>query len=407
MKKVSLLVALLCLVSASAFSTTHDETGVTTTESTSQTKDRAYWNQLADGMVQALYDRFWGANFDGFPDRYYFNYGSDMSDMTTFHYWPQAHAMDVVVDAYLRSSDPRYLDIYPLWFIGAPKYNSAKAADPWWNPYVDDMEWIALAQLRMFETTGKKEYYLKAKQLYDDYMWPTWGPEDEAPWYGGITWKTDVNKTKNACSNGPAAIIAARLYALYDQAAPGGEKSKEQYLKEATKIYTWLRDNLYKAEDGGVRDNMNAQGKISPAVYSYNQGTFIGAAYELFRISGNKQYLEEAVNAGNYTVDKMSINKGVLTDAPNGDGGLFHGIFFRYFVKLTNEQAVDKAARKKFHQFISTCAHVLDENGLNHNTMLYGGRWWNAPADSDPVGLTPHLTGCMLIEAMCVLQPVE
>ncbi len=32
----------------------------------------AYWNEMADGMVQALINHFWGANFEGYPDRYYF-----------------------------------------------------------------------------------------------------------------------------------------------------------------------------------------------------------------------------------------------------------------------------------------------------------------------------------------------
>ena len=86
--------------------------------------------------------------------------------------------------------------------------------DPWWNVFVDDMEWIVLAQIRMFESTGEKKYIEKARQVYDDWIWPTWGPEDEAPWFGGITWKTDVAKSKNACSNGPAALIAARLYSF-------------------------------------------------------------------------------------------------------------------------------------------------------------------------------------------------
>ena len=66
-------------------------------------KDKAYWNRMANGMVQALIKNFWGTNFEGYADRYYFNYGSNLSDMTTHHYWPQAHAMDVLVDAYLRT----------------------------------------------------------------------------------------------------------------------------------------------------------------------------------------------------------------------------------------------------------------------------------------------------------------
>ena len=364
------------------------------------------WRKLADGMSRALITHFWGASFNGYPNRYYFNYGSDLSDMTTYHYWPQAHAMDVMVDAYTRTADRRYSDIYPLWWQGVPRFNAGKPEDPWWNPYVDDMEWIALAQLRMFESSHEEKYFTKAKQLYNDYIWPTWGPENEAPWFGGITWKVDVAKSKNACSNGPAAIIAARIYQLYDLAGDKGPKSRQSYRDEAVKIYAWLRKNLFDPADGRVSDNMNSGGGISKAVYTYNQGTFIGAAHELFRITGDSKYLSDAVRASNYVIDHMSDNNGVLRNSKGGDGGLFNGIFFRYFVKLVNEPALDAATREKFHRYITRCATVLAENGLNRNTMLFGGDWWKAPADTAKVCLTPMLSGCMLMEAMCVLKPL-
>lgn len=366
-----------------------------------------FWGKMAEGMSQALINRFWGAGFEGYADRYYFNYGSDLSNMTTNHYWPQAHAMDVIVDAYLRTSNQFYLDFYPLWWEGAPKFNfSGRPEDPWWNEYVDDMEWIVLTQLRMFETTNQEKYFIKAKQIYNDWIWPTWGPEDEPPWYGGITWKTGVRKSKNACSNGPAAIIAARIYRMYEQAADTGTKPRQAYLDEAMKIYSWLRENLYDQTDGKVRDNMNATGIISRAVYTYNQGTFIGAAHELYKITGNKQYLTDATKAADYVIDFMSDNEGVPGNATSGDGGLFHGIFFRYFVRLINEPDLEIVAREKFHRYITHCATVMAEHGVNHQTMLYGGNWRKAPTNEESVILTPHLTGCMLMEAMCILKPL-
>lgn len=373
-------------------------------------KDAAYWNKMADGMSQALIKNFWGANFDGYADRYYFNYGSNMSNMTTSHYWPQAHAMDVLVDAYMRTGEKQYKNLFPLWWEGAPKFNFAgkmNPKDPWWNVFVDDMEWIVLAQIRMFECTGKTMYINKARQMYDDWIWPTWGPEDEAPWYGGITWKTDVAKSKNACSNGPAALIAARLFRFFNQAKFKEGKAKEAYLNEAVKIYTWEKNTLFDRKTGAVYDNIDKKGRIQKNwIFTYNIGTFLGAAHELYLITGDKQYLDDAVLAASYVTDRMTRN-GVLSDATSGDGGLFHGIFFRYFVKLINEDALEAAARKKFHDWFTNLATVMAEEGVNPNTMLYAGNWRKAPADNEPVGLTPHLTGCMLMEAMCVLKPLK
>jgi len=112
------------------------------------------------------------------------------------------------------------------------------------------------------------------------------------------------------------------------------------------------------------------------------------------------------VLASGYVIDRLS-KEGVLSDASSGDGGLFHGIFFRYFVKLVNEETLDFATRKKFHDYLTNLATVMAAQGVNPNTMLYAGRWRKAPADDEPVGLTPHLTGCMLMEAMCVLKPLN
>ena len=79
-----------------------------------------------------------------------------------------------MVDAYMRTGSKQYLNIYPLWWEGAPKFNfSGRAEDPWWNVFVDDMEWIALAQIRMFESTKDTKYLKKAKQMYDDWIWST------------------------------------------------------------------------------------------------------------------------------------------------------------------------------------------------------------------------------------------
>ena len=396
MKKLvfaALLAALSCLTAHGSRLTTHNS--------------QHNWQQMADGMTNALIKRFWGAEFPGYKKRYYFNYGSDLSNMTTEHYWPQAHAMDVIVDAYMRTGDKKYLDMYPLWWKGAPKFNFAgRKEDAWWNPFVDDMEWMVLAQIRMYESTSEKKYLKKAMQMYNDWIWPQWGPEDEAPWYGGITWKTDVEKSKNACSNGPAAIIAARLYNFYDVEGMKGKKPREEYLTEAKKIYHWLKSTLLQPS-GAVADNMARNGEINRKwIFTYNQGTFLGAAHELYKITGDKQYLADAVKAADYVIEHMSRNRGVLGNATEGDGGLFHGIFFRYFVKLINDETLDMDTRRKFHAYLTHLATVMAEHGVNKNTMLYGGRWWKAPADNAPVGLTPHVTGCMLMEAMCVLKPL-
>jgi predicted alpha-1,6-mannanase (GH76 family) len=121
-------------------------------------------------------------------------------------------------------------------------------------------------------------------------------------------------------------------------------------------------------------------------------------------ITGDKQYLADAMKAADYVIDHMSSNDGVPGNATSGDGGLFNGIFFRYFVRLINEPDLDYTVREKYHSYLTNCAVVMAEQGVNPETMLYGGNWHVAPGSAEAVTLTPQLSGCMLMEAMCILR---
>ena len=89
------------------------------------------WTAAADSSSQALLQHFWNG------EQHYFNYNSN--GQLDFHYWPQAHALDVLVDAYLRTGDSKYAGYFPLWLEGVKKKNN----NGWWNEYFDDMEWNA------------------------------------------------------------------------------------------------------------------------------------------------------------------------------------------------------------------------------------------------------------------------
>lgn len=361
----------------------------------------------ADGMAQALVDNFWGASFKERPDRYYFNRMSQQADLGTGEFWPQAHAIDVITDVYLRSKDKKFYRLFDPWFQGMPRFNfgaregGREKGDLWWNPFVDDMEWHCLALIRIYEATGEKRYLNKARQIYGDWIWSQWSPEDEEPWHGGITWKTDVVKSKNACSNGPAAIIAARL-AQFASVDAGNEKNKSaaEYQDEAWKIYQWERKYLWDANTGAIFDNMNHDGRLGRFSLSYNQGTFIGAAVELFRLTGDRSLLDDAVLTARYTTGTMSRrNNGVLDDATRGDGALFHGIFFRYLTNLIILPELDDGVRREMTDYLLHSATVLARQGVNPKTMIYGGRWRQPQPAEEPSSLNAHICGCTIMEA--------
>ena len=74
---------------------------------------RINWNAAADSSSSALIHLFWNA------DEHYFNYNN--LGLKDFHYWPQAHALDVMVDAYLRTRDNLYKTTINDWYEGVKR----------------------------------------------------------------------------------------------------------------------------------------------------------------------------------------------------------------------------------------------------------------------------------------------
>ena len=290
------------------------------------------WDAAADSSSVTLIDRFWNT------EENYFNYGNDGS-IKDFHYWPQAHAMDVMIDAYNRTGDSKYSDLFDKWYVGI----KAKNGGSYWNNFYDDMEWIALTMIRLYEVTDENKYLETSQEMWNEIKT---GWNDYAG--GGIAWTHDQLWSKNACSNGPAALIAARLYRI---------NGNQEDLDWAVNIYKWERENLFNPATGAIYDNVNGEtGELSTLSLSYNQGTFLGAAYELYKITGEESYLKDARKAANFAISNSSMidtGNNLLRDEGDGDGGLFKGIFMRYYVQLIMEPNLDPIYKKKFITFFS------------------------------------------------------
>ena len=82
---------------------------------------------------------------------------------------------------------------------------------------------------------------------------------------------------------------------------------KIAYLNEAIKIIFGRKTTYLIVKSGAVYDNINGKGEIQRNwIFTYNIGTFLGAAHELYKITGDKQYLDDAVKAANFVVEQLS-----------------------------------------------------------------------------------------------------
>lgn len=339
-------------------------------------EQKTEWAQRADAATTSLITHFWNTQ-EG-----YFNYQNDMPDGSdrAWSYWPQAHALDVVIDAYTRTKDAKYRDYLNKWYLGVKK----KSGNSYYNDFYDDMEWITLTMIRMYQCTNDTRFLNTAQDLWNKIKG---GWNDKGG--GGIAWKQSQLESKNACSNGPAGLIACFMYNI---------NHKEEDKEWAIKIYDWLHNTLFNSSTGAVYDNINGNtGNIQKNwIFTYNQGTFLGLAHELYKITGEENYLGCATLAAEYTLKHLvDSSKGILKSEGTGDGGLFKGIFIRYFVKLIFEKDLTEKNRIWFADFLIGNAKIL-WNNCNAADPLFDADW-SKKVNSAELGT--HVSGCMLLEA--------
>ena len=195
--------------------------------------------------------------------------------------------------------------------------------------------------LRLYNVTGEEKYLTTVKELWTDIA--TGWNDTYAD--GGVAWRKDQLYSKNACSNGPAALLAARLYNV---------TKEEDYKDWAIKIYEWEKNTLYDRSTGPIYDNINGQTNLlGSTVLTYNKGTFIGAAVETYDITSDESYLNDAQKAANYTITKcINSSSNILRDEGDGDNALFKGIFIRYFYILLQEENLNSVYKSQICQFL-------------------------------------------------------
>ncbi len=232
----------------------------------------------------------------------------------TLMYWWQAHTIDALVDGYERSHDQSYLVRAAALWDSVKRHNLAPT-----NQYYDDMEWMALALLRLHAHTDNGELRADIDTLWADIQ-TGWNDQQG----GGIAWRKTQPGYKNTPANAPAAILAARLYQ---------QTRDPEDLAWAQKIYAWLTDHLVDPDTGFVWDGVNRKGDgrtDKTWAFSYNQGVRIGAAVELYRATGEARYLADARRTFDSAIARLADERGLIREPGGGDRGLFKGIFFRY-----------------------------------------------------------------------------
>jgi len=338
------------------------------------------WGAAADSIQEATYLTYLGT--EG-------TYVTDNQGNTAFQYWPNAHVLHILVDAYERTGQGAYLPKMKALLQGIRSKNGGSYS----NVFNDDMLWLGNSSMRAYSATSDTDYLEVAILLWEDVLL-----SHSDLFGGGITWKKDTPESKNAVSNGPAIILAMRLFEA---------TGEETYLSWAKELYAWQKANLVDPANGEVWDNIHMEDG-QPVVqkdwiFTYNMGTWIGAGMRLFDQTGEVVYLNDALLSAKTTLTSANLTtEGILKCEGQGDGGLFKGILVRYFTEMVLHQGISEADRDSFLGFLERNGESFHKNALKHPQMLAGPDWRNPPGEG--TDLTTQLSGVMLLEAMAKLE---
>ncbi|WP_236790547.1 glycoside hydrolase family 76 protein [Amycolatopsis sp. GM8] len=294
-----------------------------------------------------------------------------------WNYWWQAHLLDCLIDAQLRDpSAAREARIDR--FIATVRLRNFG----WTNRYYDDMAWLGLAMRR----AGRDVEPILAE------LRGAWTPEGG----GGIYWRKAARRVsvegggglagggkndrfKNAPSNGPAAILHARV----------GETER------ARELFSWLDSTLIDPSTGLVWDGLRVDsGEFVKLIYTYCQGVFLGACLEL-----------SEMDAAARTVRAVAAHcapGGVLVGQGGGDGGLFAGILARYLALAANRLPAPESGTAR--DLVLTSARAAWEGATDAPGGPQFSSDWAKPApDKDSRDLSVQLGAWMLLEAAATL----
>lgn len=290
-------------------------------------------------------------------------------------YWWHAHALDVLLDGYVRSRDQKYMNRFQQEIAGTFQINGNTFLHNWY----DDMEWMALALLRAYDTFREDRYRTAVLVIWEDIK-TAWNDYCG----GGMAWKKDQLDYKNTPANAPAAILAFRLYQRF---------GNEEDLAWGERIYLWNRDNLMDPETCFIWDGMNREGdgKIDKDwKFTYCQGVVLGAAVEYYKITGREEHLELARKIACQAVKELAGEDRIFFSEGEGDCGLFRGIFFRYLFELVAAAPDCTELEEVIRINARAVKEAMDEDGLI-------GKEWHL-VNRGEIDLAQHLSGIMVLE---------
>lgn len=326
------------------------------------------WSAHADNAQHSL-DHFFGVEGAQFLAN---SHPHDRGNTDVFNYWWLAHVIDARVDAWVRTGKRDWLEQAVRTRDNLVERNGGQL----FNDYFDDMLWLGLALERVYDGTGQQQYLDEAIAIWDHVIAEGWN--ETLGW--SLAWRKQQREYKNTPANGPLVILAVRLSRL---------DTTRDYLAYAQLAFDWLTENLVGA-DGFVEDGINREGDGQVDTqwrFTYNQGLYVGAGVELFGATGEREYLERAVQTAVVAIRELSDGSVFPDEGDGGDEGLFKGVYYRYLGELLAVLAGEAGfadEQELLEGFLRSSTDILWQNGRVDGHLRPGNNWSEAPSEWIP-----------------------
>lgn len=164
-----------------------------------------------------------------------------------------------------------------------PSY-SGNVVPPAGASYYDDNEWVGIELMRAYRLHREAALLERAEQIMQ-FVMSGWQTNPKLACIGGVPFSNSPSNTdRNTVTDGPAAELAIQLYRVTGAAA---------YLQFAEMAYEWVRRCLLQPNQL-YADHIRQHGVIDPTLWSYNQGSMIGAGTLLYQATHNGAFLYQA-----------------------------------------------------------------------------------------------------------------
>ena len=197
---------------------------------------------------------------------------------------PELHARLVGLASYL---DANNSGAPPGTFASSlPAFDGTTAppTGPGGTKFYDDNDWVGIELARLYKLDHDPSV-LGLAQAIMAFEMAGWSTDPELGCPGGIPFSNALDNTdRNTVTTAPAAELALQLYKI---------TGMQQYLQFGEMAYEWVRRCLLTSS-GLYADHISPQNVVEPMLWSYNQGTMIGAGTLLYQATGNGAYLYQA-----------------------------------------------------------------------------------------------------------------